>query len=162
MFDRKISTRFILAFGLLLTAMAGLGGFAVQRIGDVNAISSELRSRWLPASDSLGDIHAFLSQYRIKQADALTATTPEAQARSTKLIRNAEEVIAGSIGDYSKLTASPEQTRALAAFQAAWQDYVTSSHQVFDTAAPGDSAAMPNSTARSSTSSMPPKTLSWR
>ena len=146
MFDRKISTRFILAFGLLLAAMAGLGIFAVQRIGDVNGISTDLRSRWLPASQSLGDIHAFLSQYRIKQSDALDAATPQARARNAKLIHNAEEVIAGSVGDYAKLTTAPEQAKALADFQAAWQDYVTTSHQALDAAVPGDTAV--GSTAR--------------
>ena len=140
MFSRKISTKFILAFGLLLAAMAGLGVFAVQRIGEVNGISTELRSRWLPASNSLGDIHAFISQYRIKQDDALRAASPAAQERSAKLIRNAEAVIAASTEDYRKLAATPEQKAALGEFDAAWQEYITASHQLIDTSAVGDTA----------------------
>jgi methyl-accepting chemotaxis protein len=44
------------------------GAFAVVKLGEVNAISTELRERWLPGSQALGDVHAFVSQYRIKQS----------------------------------------------------------------------------------------------
>ena len=78
MLRRRISTRFILAFALLLITTAGLGGFAVSRIAAVNALSAELRTRWLPGAQALGEVHAFLSQYRIKEAERIGAA-PEAR-----------------------------------------------------------------------------------
>jgi hypothetical protein len=53
-----ISARFLLAFTILLAVMAAMGGFAVVKIGEVNALTAELRDRWLPASQELGDVHA--------------------------------------------------------------------------------------------------------
>jgi len=63
-----ISAKFLAAFAVLLAVMAAMGSFAVVKLGEVNAISTELRERWLPGSQALGDVHAFVSQYRIKQS----------------------------------------------------------------------------------------------
>lgn len=116
----KITTRFVFAFGLLLAATAAMGLFAVSKIDDVNAIAAEQRDVWLPASETLGDIHAFTSQYRLKQDEMFSAPTPEAMARQEKMLRNARNAIDGSIADFEKLTRTPEQKAALASLKQAW------------------------------------------
>ena len=132
MFRGRISTRLFVAFGLLLAAMAGLGGFAVAKIAEVNGLSTELRTRWLPASQSLGDIHSYLSQYRIKEGEHLRAETPAAQDRTAKLVRNARQVIAASIDDYRKAIANPEQKKAFETFEASWEAYANQSQAIID------------------------------
>ena len=129
MLRRRISTRFILAFALLLITTAGLGGFAVSRIAAVNALSAELRTRWLPGAQALGEVHAFLSQYRIKEAERIEAA-PEAQERTTKLVRRARKVVDEAIGDYRKTIATPEQQAAFDAFDANWQAYLATSDAI--------------------------------
>jgi hypothetical protein len=83
---------------LLLAVMAAMGTFAVVQIGQVDVLSDELRSRWLPASQSLGEIHAYLSQYRIKQGDLIDARASAPKTRA----RNAQAVIDGLLDDYAK------------------------------------------------------------
>jgi methyl-accepting chemotaxis protein len=123
MLRRRISTRFFVAFALLLAAMAGIGGFALVKIAEVNSLSTELRTRWLPASQALGDIHAYISQYRIKEGNRIDEIGTPAEARATKMVHAARKVVDSSIEDYRKTIADPSQQKVFDAFAANWQAY---------------------------------------
>ena len=142
MFRQKIATRFIVAFAVMLAAISGLGVFAIQRIGAVNGISHDLRSTWLPGSQSLGDIHTYLSQYRIKEGENLEAASPEARARTTKLVRNARAVVESAIADYKSHIVTPEQRKAFEAFAASWQTYAATSDRIIAQNETGDPEAL--------------------
>ncbi len=139
MFKFNISAKFIAAFALLLAVMAGMGLFAIAKIGEVNAIAAEQRDRWIPAAATLGDIHAFTSQYRMKQDDMFDATSPEGTARGQKMLRNARNAIEGGLADYEKLAGSPEQKVALAAIREAWGIAIQQDEQMQGMAMAGDS-----------------------
>src|SRR3546814_4200649 len=64
----SISAKMIMAFAGLLAMIAGIGAFAVFKIGEVNDLSAQMRTRWLPATQLIGDLHAYTSQYRIAQS----------------------------------------------------------------------------------------------
>jgi len=133
----NISAKFIAAFSLLLAAMAAMGLFAVAKIGEVNELSSEMRGRWLPAAQSLGDIHAYLSQYRIKQADVVHSPSE----RTAKLQRNAQAVVDGLIADYAKVAQSKEQKASLDQLGQQWSDYVAINARLESKALASDPAA---------------------
>jgi methyl-accepting chemotaxis protein len=137
----NISARFISAFALLLAVMAAMGMFSIAKIGEVNAIATEMRGRWLPASQTLGDMHAYISQYRIKQSELVFAQTPEARTRDEKLLRNAGAVIDGLVKDYEKLLTTPEQKAAFADFKTNWQSYNQSNDRLMQMASTGNPAA---------------------
>lgn len=137
----NISARFISAFALLLAVMAAMGVFSVAKIGEVNGIATEMRGRWLPASQTLGDMHAYISQYRIKQSELIFAQTADARARNEKLLSNAGAVIDGLVNDYEKLLSTPEQKTVFAEFKTSWQAYSQSSDQLMQMAAANDPAA---------------------
>ncbi|CAM4093253.1 Methyl-accepting chemotaxis protein [Novosphingobium lubricantis] len=124
MFRFNISGKLIAAFALLLTVMGGMGAFAIIKIGEVNAIAAEQRDRWIPAAAALGDIHAYTSQYRLKQGEMFGAASPAAMERSQKLLRNARAVIDGGLDDYAKLTVSAEQKAAVGAMRDAWSTMI--------------------------------------
>ena len=126
----NISAKFLSAFALLLAVMAGMGLFAVEKIGEVNALSLEMRGHWLPASQTLGDIHTFISQYRIKQSEELAASDPAVKARSEKLARNARAAIEGMLGDYQKLASTDEQKTDFAQLQSNWDAYTAQSDKL--------------------------------
>ena len=105
----NISAKLLTAFVILLSVMAGMGTFSVMKIGEVNALSLEMRGHWLPASQNIGDIHAFISQYRIKQSEELAASDPAAKQRTQKLVRNAQAAVDGMLADYEKLIAANDQ-----------------------------------------------------
>ena len=126
----NISTRLMVAFMLLLAVMGGLGAFAVIKIGEVNSLAYEMRSRWLPASQTLGDVHTYVSQFRIKQSEQIDAATPELKARKAKLMRNAKLSIDGQLGDYQKLLVSADQKAAYSKLASDWAAYTSKSDQM--------------------------------
>src|SRR3546814_13317323 len=62
----SISAKMIMAFAGLLAMIAGIGAFAVFKLGEVNDLSAQMRTRWLPATQLIGDLPAYTSQYRIE------------------------------------------------------------------------------------------------
>ena len=105
----KITAKMAMAFAALLMLLAAIGLFAVIKIGEVNKLSSEMRSRTLPATQLIGDLHAYTSQYRIQQSGHIVAPTPEAKAKAEKMLRNASSAISGMMDDYEPLLVSSEQ-----------------------------------------------------
>ena len=124
MFSFNITKKFIAAFAVLLAAMAGMGLFAISKIGEVNAIAAEQRDVWIPSAEKLGDIHAFTSQYRLRQDEMFSAATPEAVARGQKLLKNARSAIDAEIAEFEKLAITPDQKTGTAALKQAWTTFV--------------------------------------
>ena len=136
----NISAKFFGAFSLMLAVMAGMGLFATARIGEVSAVAADQRDRWMPAAGALGDIHAFTSQYRLKQDEMYSAGSPAAMERSQKMLRNARAAIESSFADFEKLATSPEQKTALSAMRAAWETVIQQDERMQQLALAGDGA----------------------
>ncbi|WP_068088382.1 methyl-accepting chemotaxis protein [Novosphingobium rosa] len=117
-----ISTRLLTAFAILLVAMASFGVFSVMKIGEVNALSLEMRARWLPATQEVGQIHAFISQYRIRQSEMIAAPIKD-KPRAAKLVRNAGMAIDGLMIHYEKLINTPPQHEAFHRVYHNWLAY---------------------------------------
>ena len=126
----SITAKMLFAFATLLVVMAGIGTFAVMKIGEVNTLSAEMRSRWLPASQLIGDLHAYTSQYRIQQATHVAATTPEEKAKTEKLMRNARGAIDGMLNDYEPLLVTKEQKALFGDLKSNWAQYGQSTDQL--------------------------------
>lgn len=137
----SITAKMVFAFAILLVVMAGIGLFSVSRMGQVNEVSAELRNRWLPASQLIGDIHAYTSQYRIQQSAHVSATTPEEKAKTEKLLRNARGAIDGMMGDYEPLLATNEQKALFADLKTNWQQYGQLTDQMVGLSNANDPAA---------------------
>ena len=119
---------------MTLTAILTLAGAGCVLMG---LVINQVGGRWLPASQNLGDIHAYISQYRIKQTDLVAAPSP----RTEKLAHNAEAVIEGLIADYGKLGIAGEQKAAFDQFNSAWQAYAAQSELLLQKTRAGDPAA---------------------
>jgi methyl-accepting chemotaxis protein len=129
------------AFAALLALVAAIGGFAIMKIGEVNQLSAQMRSNTLPATQLIGDIHAYTSQYRIQQSGIVTAPTPESKAKAEKMIRNASNAISGMMDDYEKLLNTKEQKDLFATLKTNWAQYQQQTDQLISLAQSGDSAA---------------------
>lgn len=137
----KIAHRLVFAFSLLLAIMAGMGVFAIGQIGDVDSLTRELTSDSLPASQALGDLHAYASQYRIHQDDTLKAAGTPAWERQNKVLRNAGSVIDQVLEDYGKHIHKPAQMAALNQVQDDWKAYVAQNDSILNLAQTDPAAA---------------------
>ncbi len=118
-----ITAKMLAAFAALLALVAAIGMFAMMKIGEVNSLSTEMRSRTLPATQLIGDLHAYTSQYRIQQSGHITALTPEAKAKAEKMLRNASSAISGMMDDYEPLLQTKEQKALFADLKTNWAQY---------------------------------------
>ena len=133
-----ISAKMLFAFAALLALVAAIGGFAIMKIGEVNQLSAQMRSNTLPATQLIGDIHAYTSQYRIQQSGIITAPTPESKAKAEKMIRNASNAISGMMDDYEKLLSTKEQKDLFATLKTNWAQYQQQTDQLIILAQSGD------------------------
>ncbi|AIT78875.1 methyl-accepting chemotaxis protein [Novosphingobium pentaromativorans] len=130
----RISHRLILAFGLLLAIMGAMGAFALKQIGEVNALTEELNENALPASRALGDLHAYVSQYRIHQEDTVKAAGTPTWERQVKVLRNSGAVIDEVLADYAKHVKRPETLQSLKGVRESWQAYVQQNDAILNLA----------------------------
>jgi len=137
-----ISAKLLAAFAVLLAVMGGIGAFSLTKIGEVNNVAMEMRNRALPASQTIGDIHAYTSQLRIKQRDHLEATAPERKAKQEKLIRNARKAIDDLMEKYEPLLTSDEQRAAFGKLKTDWTAYTTQTDQMLALSNANDPAAL--------------------
>lgn len=136
-----ITAKMAAAFITLLALLAAIGLFAIMKIGEVNRLSSIMRTQTLPATQLVGDLHAYTSQYRIQQSGHVTARTPEARARAEKMLHNADKAIQGMMRDYEPLLATPEQKALFANLKQNWDQYNQLTRQMVDLSNANDPAA---------------------
>jgi len=135
-----IGAKMALAFLAMLAMLAGLGGFAVQKIGEVNTLSSQMRSRWLPATKLVGDIHAYTSQYRIAQGVQVTAEDEAGRRKASIQLKNATTAIGGLLADYGPYAQGEEQQLVFKALKTSWSDYLALNGRMAELSTGGDSA----------------------
>lgn len=138
----NISTKFVTAFALLLTVMAAMGTIAITKLSAVDAIAAEQRDRWLPAATALGELHAYTSQYRLRQDDMFNATSPGSVTRAQKLLRNARYALEGNLAEYEKFALLPQQKLQVSAIRTAWTNFIKVDDDLQARALNGDAAGV--------------------
>jgi signal transduction histidine kinase len=120
---RSIRVRLSMVFALLLLLVIGLGGFSIQRLGDVNQASDEIRNHWLQDARILGDLANYMSDYRAAEASDLLSATPAELAASSHEIDSLRETVAGHQRAYMALAQEPAEAALYAEFARQWGDY---------------------------------------
>jgi len=142
---RNISIRLkiILAFSFVLIATLGLGGFAVQKLSDVNATASDVRDNWLPSTGMIGKLMAAAKEYRAAEAWSIIVGTGPNQVEADKNFVEAAAAVRQLRASYEPLiTIGTDDERFLKAFDQAWKNYGQTSARVLDALRRGDLEAM--------------------
>jgi methyl-accepting chemotaxis protein len=118
-----IRTKVCLAFGLVLAITVALGGFAINRLAQVNAEAGEIREKWLPGTQAIARMGLSLEQYRVAEGRALVAASSEAsQAVEADLKTRAQE-LQRQRAAYEATIVDPAERAAAGAFDRAWDAY---------------------------------------
>ena len=136
-----ISAKMLGSFTVLLGVMGAIGAFSLTKIEQVNSVSTEMSDRALPASQTIGDLHAYTSQFRIKLRDQLDATTPERKAKQEKLIRNARKAIDDLMAKYEPLLTTDEQQSAFNKLKTDWATYLGQTDRILKLSDANDASA---------------------
>jgi methyl-accepting chemotaxis protein len=117
----KLTTKMMLAFGVVLALMLVQGIAAFVGLNSLNNATTDVTSNVLPSVKAAGDLQSLMGDYRttsyrqhVRASDAVKAEA-KAQAAQT------EKKIEKAIKDYVPLIASPEEKKAYDAFVKEWK-----------------------------------------
>ncbi len=101
----SIRAKLATTFAFLLAGTLGLGLFATEQLGQVNAVAAELRENWLPATRALGDMGRFAERMRLNQALLVDDFTDRERADRIKGIKEQSDLFDGALAKYESVIA---------------------------------------------------------
>ena len=81
--NRRVGTKKILAFGVVLSLTAFLGVFALVKLSEVRVKTVDMSDRRVPAIQSLSALQAGLMQYRVSELSYVFLNDPDERALRT-------------------------------------------------------------------------------
>jgi two-component system, OmpR family, sensor kinase len=138
---RSIALRLSLVFLFLLLLVILLGSFGTGSLSYFNAVSSQIRDRWLPSTRVLGDLNNLTSDHRVAEASILLASDPRELIASARQLDDLDRSIEQSERIYARIPRDSEQEVLHARFRAQWSQYERLAQQVRSLAGAGDQAA---------------------
>src|SRR5271155_2702550 len=115
---------------LVLVLMIGLGAFSLQRLGDVNRVSDEIRNQWLQDIRLIGDLNNYMSDYRTGEGTHLLSNTTAELTASETEIAELNSQVARAQRAYEALSHENSEQRLYDEFASEWAVYKKIAAQV--------------------------------
>ncbi len=115
---------------LFLLLMIGLGVFSMQRLGDVNRVSDEIRNQWLQDIRLIGDLNNYMSDYRTGEGTQLLSSTAMELTASEKQIAELDARVIRAQRSYEAQPHENSERRLYDEFARAWAEYKVIAAQV--------------------------------
>ena len=138
---RSITVRLALVFVTLLLFVILLGGFSIGSLSYFNAVSSQVRDRWLPSTGALGDLNNLTSDFRAAEAASLLAQNGADLTASDREMQELDRGIALARGSYTRIRHDATEDTLYARFAGDWTDYRRIVGDIQSFAARGDRAS---------------------
>jgi two-component system OmpR family sensor kinase len=129
--------RLSLVSGLLFLVIVVLGLAGIWGLSDFNAVTKEVRDRWLPDTRLLGDLNNFTSDYRAAEANCLLASTPAEFNDSLHDIALLRQAVLRAQHGYEQIRHGADEAQLYRAFDLAWNSYVALADRVIALASAG-------------------------
>lgn len=124
--DLKISSKLLLAFGLVLAFMATNGLQSIGRLAAVADKSRDLSGNWLPSVYLLAEADAVRQDLRVAQYREVLARTPQVVAEALKSEHDRLSRLEKLTSDYAaSYIRSSEQRAIWDRFTQQWRDYMS-------------------------------------
>ncbi len=127
---RSIRARLSVVFALFLLQVIGLGAFGIERLGEVNRVSDEIRNHWLQDIRLLGDLNNYMSDYRTTEGTHLLSTTVAEIAASEAEVKTLDATVARTQRGYESMPQEPAESAIYAAFSQQWSAYKAIAQEV--------------------------------
>lgn len=129
--DFKIQTKVFISFGLVLAVSAGLGLFALVRLADMNAITEQLRDRWLPSIGYVGEFLTGANEYRTYESGHVSEVNIDLMLERERFAQALVERIEATRRKYEEFEISGREREVYDQYLAAWNRYVQATKTVF-------------------------------
>jgi len=120
---RSIGVRLSAVFALLFLLVIGLGLFALQRLGDVNRASEEIRNHWLQDTRILGDLNNYMSDFRAAEGTRLLSGTDMEISASEEELASLDAIVSSHQRAYESVEQDPAEGVVYALFARQWDTY---------------------------------------
>ncbi len=129
----SVRTKVVSAFASVLVAMMGLGLFAIDRAGVINARAADIRDNYLVATRALGEMQYFMMRVRVREAVYLLES-PAGRVAEIHTLDSFKAKVAQYRKQYAA-TVDPGRERAMADSElGAWDRYLSLEPAFLDTA----------------------------
>jgi two-component system OmpR family sensor kinase len=118
-----IRGRLFLVFAFLFALLIVVGASDLAGLRQFNAVSAQIRDRWLPSSHALVDLNNDTSDFRAAEASLLLARDNDESAATQREISRLDRSIAAAEMAYRKIDHDPDERRLYDQFEAQWSRY---------------------------------------
>ena len=135
-FRMSIRAKLIAGFAAVMLTVIGLGTFAIQRMGAMNATAEDIRTNDLPSSVAIANLRLLLEQARAAEKEAIGSgaasdgTSAEGAAASYEKARK----------DFDSLIDPGEETSRFQRIDALWAKFTEAGRTILAAAAAGNKA----------------------
>ena len=118
-----VSVKIVLAFTAVMACTFGLGAFAIDRLHVVDDAASEIRSHWLPRTQSLGELAFFVQRFRVIEAAAILAPA-DAKPAEIETLNKISGQIGAALTNELTLARTDSEKAELANLGNLWRSYL--------------------------------------
>jgi methyl-accepting chemotaxis protein len=128
--DKKIATKLLMAFVLVLCLTTFMGVFAIQKLAAVRGTTNDFAQNWLPSIHILDDMQAALgAQRRAELRIALSKTAAQAEV-GYQILQSRREDFKKLRATYEPLVSSPEEKADWEKAVAGYENYLKAQEQL--------------------------------
>jgi len=136
----SIRSKVLAGFTLVFLCTLGLGGFAMMRLGAVNAVATDIATNWLPSSTVLGDLAMEFEKLRARESQLMLRVGTDKVETSATLVEESTRLVEAALASYGPLIVPGEEARLARELDSAWQQYRAISRQMLAAARAGEAA----------------------
>jgi methyl-accepting chemotaxis protein len=119
-----IALKLTLGFGSLLALLAFLGVFSLIQMGDINGMSTEIATNWMPSIRYVEEMNTNTSDYRIAELKHIISEKPEEMDAAERDMKTVMEFLRKNEATYVKLISSPEEQAIYDEFKRKYDAYL--------------------------------------
>ena len=134
----SIRSKVLSAFILVVVLADGLGFFALERLGEVNDASAEIRDSWLPSLRVVGQIAMYSERIRANQNTYLMQPDDKGREGSLKVLQATLDLRDKAAKEYAPLVTPGEERQLADIMASSWTTYQAKWNQVVDLVKKGD------------------------
>jgi two-component system, OmpR family, sensor kinase len=120
---QSIKVRLSLVFLFFFLLVIAIGVESLRSVSSVNAVSAQIRDRWLPSTRALGDLNNFTTDYPAAEAALLRASREDERAPILRQINGLDREIASSESAYGRIRHDAAESELFTHFSSMWGKY---------------------------------------
>lgn len=105
----KIRLKLYILIGVALIGMFIIGGMSFRLMGQMNEMTVDISTSWLPSVDTARDMSATISNIRLNELGYLTAVSADMEASSLQYLQKEKEDMAALLTTYGELIDEDER-----------------------------------------------------